>query len=541
MTRARGSKRPLRRTAISATAFLAATLFGACSADRTLLPPRTSSGAWVAGRVTGGPGENRPSILVYDAELAYSRYDPLADVRADAGGHYALPLRAGRYLLAVDLFQSNGMPVFYRAAGIVFDAAQADTIVVPERTSDTLRVNFPFTVLDLAVGVPRVLEGSEFELVLHQRQANGGFGNLSWTQSKLATVAQGRLLTRFGHIPPGTYRLQLRGKAGLETFWTPGTQDTLRADTVRVEPGETQRSFASDGPPTVSWLEGYAPHEGSDGWHAAKVEAFDPSGKVVANTAVGLGGGFRLGFLATARVRLRADGVLWLGGASLLDAEEFTLLPSDTVRAGLWDAGRLFIRLEREGNQDITGLRLRFYGADGSLRAKYAARTVGDYVLISPLEPGTWRLHLSPQQPGVDDVLPRWYDLSPSFEGATPVEVPEGGATGSLTVHLERGGRIRGRVAGPQGQSAWVNIIVTPADADTAWAMPYQFGDGPAFEFRGVPEGSYKIGATQDHVSSYPTAIPVTWYGGTASWDSATVVQVRDHEVIEGIEIGVRR
>jgi hypothetical protein len=537
MNRARLLGRPPRWAVRPAAVLLAAALFGGCSTDRTLLPPRSSPGTWVAGRVTGGRGDNRPTVLVYDAGLPFDRWGPFAKVRTDDASHYAVPLRAGRYLLGTEIYSHNGRPVFYRATGLVLEAARADTIVITEQTSDTVRVDFPFTSLDLWVGVPGELEGAGFDLILSQKQPGGRFDNLSGMLSQTADVNLGYLVVRLPHVPPGTYRLQLRGEGGIETFWSPGTQDTLRADTIRVEPGETQLTYTTPGPPAVSWLEGFAPHEGPDGWHAGSVEAFDPYGIAVAKSVVGPGGEFRLGFLATSRVRLRADGVVWCGGSSIADANEFTLVPGDTVRAGPWDAGRLFVRLEREGGQDMIGLRLRFHDAEGRLRAEREGLTVGDYLLIAPLEPGVWRLHLSPREPGVDDVLSRWYDRAVSFEGAVPVEIPGGGAAGAVTVHIERGGRVRGRVAGPHGPLSWADVVVTPADIDTAWAMLYQYGSTSAFEIRGLPDGDYKIGATEDRAYSYPTGKPTAWYGETASWDSAAVVTIRDREVKEGVVI----
>ncbi len=165
---------------------------------------------------------------------------------------------------------------------------------------------------------------------------------------------------------------------------------------------------------------------------------------------------------------------------------------------------------------------------------------VGDYLAVSLLAPGAYRLRLAPDQPGVDFFLDQWFDGATGIDGATPVTVPGGGAVGRVTAHLIRGGAIDGEFTGGfQAGGEW-SLAVTPADRDTVWCVVNRPADSADFQIRGLADGAYRIGASAEVISAYSPAMPMSWYGGTASWDSAVVITVQDHQVVGGIEIQPR-
>ena len=134
----------------------------------------------------------------------------------------------------------------------------------------------------------------------------------------------------------------------------------------------------------------------------------------------------------------------------------------------------------------------------------------------------------------------QWYDLADSAENARVVVVPQDGGIASVVVRLERGGEIQGSVRSRTGDSLSPRVVmVTHADAFQAWAIRPQVTPG-RFRIRGLPDGDWKVAVSKETMFSEDPAAGAyyhwIWHGG-ASFDSATVIAIRDHATVDGIEI----
>jgi hypothetical protein len=120
------------------------------------------------------------------------------------------------------------------------------------------------------------------------------------------------------------------------------------------------------------------------------------------------------------------------------------------------------------------------------------------------------------------------------------VVVPQDGGVASVVVRLERGGEIAGLVRNALGAPlSYQTVMVTRAESFQPWAIRSSAPAG-TFRIRGLPDGDWKVAASEDGmIPYYPARVAGDgwiWYGGT-SFDSAAVIAIRDHAVVDGIEI----
>jgi hypothetical protein len=162
------------------------------------------------------------------------------------------------------------------------------------------------------------------------------------------------------------------------------------------------------------------------------------------------------------------------------------------------------------------------------------ARSAGG-VHIPNLTPGTYYLYVNTHSRG-RIILPQWYDRADSLSKATPIHVTEVGQIADLTVTLEKGGEILGRVVGPMGEpvpNPRLEVTTALHLYDRVYRVTDTFSDG-SFHVLGLPDGDYKLGAS---AYGYEGA----WYPGAADWDSAAVITIREHGVVDGITIRLQR
>jgi hypothetical protein len=345
--------------------------------------------------------------------------------------------------------------------------------------------------------------------------------------------------------PPGPWAVRVSGGGGAEWFWLPGTWDPAGADSIvltadRVVVREyvlPARAATLRGSVTGSWQ--------AMGLDPPAVFACVNDSTQVAYAYVAADGTWVLPLLSASHVRLVVEiggGRRWIGGDSWSSASEFILAPgAETVVPPQVESG-LLVRFR--GDLEWTTGSRRFTLVDGAGRAivRESYGRQSDLSPIANLAPGTYRVHVGPADPGGEAWAPQWFDLADDQVSATPVVVPGGGAVVPLTITLHAGGEIRGSVLGGGV------VVVTPADADTAlgwYSTQYESSD---FRVRGLLDGAYKIGAA--HPDDGPPSFgdsghlgddtSLVWYGST-SWDSATVVTIRDHGIVDGIEIRLER
>jgi hypothetical protein len=106
-----------------------------------------------------------------------------------------------------------------------------------------------------------------------------------------------------------------------------------------------------------------------------------------------------------------------------------------------------------------------------------------------------------------------------------------------LDLVLELGGVISGRVERENGSVVIPEIVITPADEFTAWGSNYFFVLTGEYEFRGLPDGNFKVGFRPGGLDwNDPLPQGIIWYPGTLDWTDAGVVEIRDASVVTGID-----
>ena len=101
------------------------------------------------------------------------------------------------------------------------------------------------------------------------------------------------------------------------------------------------------------------------------------------------------------------------------------------------------------------------------------------------------------------------------------------------------GGVIRGPLLTSLSYASFAVFATRADEYQACWTGSATSIDGEYF-LRGLPDGAYKVGLSRNASLAAGCPVPPSdsrWYGDTAAWDSAAVITIRDHEVIEGIEL----
>lgn len=504
----------------------------------------------IEGRVSvgGKPVSARISAI----DLAH-RYGSAAFVcSTDSAGRYIMPLAPGKYLVSAFVLSSEHSyrTYYHSTGGPASREREADTLTVRENRASN-RADFLFGSLRLRLHVPRTLVDDFFSLTFTPWPERTSFAGGAFQLT--LRVGSTPLDTEIGPIPPGNWAIQLSGLHLDERLWLPGTWDPEAAGAITVPADSVvEREFFLDAPD--AWLRGSV----TGSWQTMDLErprvtAFVNESTMVAAKEVEVDGSWAISLFSARRVRLRVEieGVArWIGGRSWAEATEFALLPGEeTVVPPQVESG-LLMHVTGEGGWVQRNPIFTLVDDSGGVIAPDRWHAHVDLFPLANLAPGAYRIHLRPRQSGRDAWLPQWFDGAPDLGSATSVVLPARGGTARITIAVETGGEIRGRVIGNRPDGAWgsPSIFVTPADADSVWGCMTVSDDGGAFVVRGLPDGSYKICvARREPQSPYcderftPSEnAHLVWYGG-ASWHSAAEIAIRDHAAAEGIEIDVNR
>lgn len=514
-------------------------LVQACSNDAgDVLPvgpncPRTG----IAGVVTLA---GRPAAADLRVLPAGSRYWDGNGTRGitDLTGRFFLPLPAGRYLLSVsggDLSTDVG----WSARGPVVSSERPDTLIV-EDGRETV-ANFRFGLAKLAITLPELMKGTYYTLQFYRWPVTTGQHEVGHAS------ASGRagLQQMTAGLPIGVYAVKFTASSFIGGTWMPGTPSPGAADSIVVPDGESILYPWTPCPGVASLrgsVHGSWEHLADDYNYRPEVRVFTEDSLRLVSTNVEDNGTFRFQFLDAQRVRLAvrvAEIERWMGGETFADAETFVLTPDQETVAPPFTESGLIVRLAHPVPWTDLDPLITLLDAGGHSYLWTAVLGHADVVLVPNLAGGMYKLWVAPRLPSAADWLPQWYDGADSAAAATPVAVPSDGSVATVTVQLEIGGQIRGRVLGGDGRALReATVLLTRADRPACWGALFPGVDG-IFTLRGIPDGSWKIGARPARIYSPcrgPDPSQWIWYGG-ATWDSAAVVSVRDHGTVDGIEI----
>jgi hypothetical protein len=534
------------RRALGVGALALALLLGVtCSRDEPSCPH--AAYGYIVGRVTTG-GLPATSTLRFDANWGIgSRATFYRSVVAN--GSFEAVVAPGDYYLRLE--GPNQERYDYSPDGVAHRYT-GESAAIRVADGDTARADFSFGSLVVDVAVPSEVDWREVSMT-------ASWGGRAGFRSPSVTVrpewSDGLARFRYPILPSGSIALAARVPSGWdadETVWLPGTHRPEQAESVQVAVGGLTRHSVVL-PQHVATIRG----EVVGSWQRMQLThpfvslLADDSLAIVAKAISGSDGAFEVPLVIPEPVRVLVSlggNERWIGGESFATATRF-----DPQAWSITDVGRL----------EESGLLLELITPAPRVRGGFGvelvrpgetepARTLWlDYdpatnlVGIPSIEPGTYLMRFDNSRMQMNWVG-QWYDRAAGVEAATQVTIPSGGAVVPLAVQLEPGGSLSGSVPS-DSLSDPRDFVIYVADAQRRETVGriYEcepcscYGSPFRFTARGLPDGSYRVGAlVGDHCPPPWAAPPETiWYPGTTDWDSAGVVTIVNHAAVTGLEI----
>jgi len=493
-----------------------------CGEDSSTCP--AGSGR-ILGTITAG--EHPVIAALYIQTNTMGHANSLAvQAYTDSSGKYSVALPAADYRIAVR-FQDSSLSGYILGRGLTIDPRQAQTFQVVDAQEIHADVFLSAAVLTLSA--PAELEGESITATLQPG------GRLPGVVGVRDTVRAGQARISFPVGLPGQYQVLVRigelwngGAQNESSVWLPATYDRSEAEWVTLEEATETQIQGTIPPPgkitgsiTGAWeeLNATAPI-------LTLVSETDTSTIATDRSPDGL---YSLQVFAPVRARLQIQEILprWYGGPSYASATVFDLQPPDVVSLDIHQsgiAGRIG-RISTYGGtvsvHDVSGTRIDVSqptGVDGLFH-------------FANLAAGTYYVHVD----GDRTWVPQWYDGADSIAAGTPIVIAQEGEVQWITVHLSNGGTISGRISTNGSSAIYASVFaVIPGQEQGGYHAADTVVSSPDGEYRlaVLPNGDYKIGAVL-------TAGALTlWYPGVADPDSATIVSIRDHGTVTGIDFG---
>jgi hypothetical protein len=441
------------------------------------------------------------------------------DDETSSDGSYEVSVPPGRYFVALSAPSADG--IYYSSDGGARDWGGADTLQVSEGEGDT-RADFHLGGLLLFL---HVSPGDE------QRGITCGIqdptGDRTYNYSYHHGAREDSLIVfDFPAVIPGTYVLAIDRSD--QTIWLPPTLDPGQADQVEIRRDETV--FRSDtlsaparvrGRVTGAWT--LLEERSVDAYLYGPDSTSDISGQRIASDCsfdlpVYAGGVVRL------RVRASYASSMWVGGSSFSSATPFTIEPGAALDVG--DIPTCGVRCTLV---EVPGTEPGYWRADAfddrNKSIGSAQYNTGTESLIPLARPTTVRLVIRRAESGI--WKSQWYDRQVDFEHATPVTVSGPSELAEVSIRLERGGSISGRVVyqdGSPGTGVEVRVRSGVSYGDYLWVE----GIDGNFAFNGLPDGEMELSAVVDGRYFY-------FYPGTVYQDSSETIPIANASEVAGL------
>jgi hypothetical protein len=359
---------------------------------------------------------------------------------------------------------------------------------------------------------------------------------------------------------PGGYQLQFAigppglGGLGGEVFWLPGTRDPSAADVVEIEPRRTAHYAISLEEPSArirgqvvgSWREmGTWPPRvllfNADSHLTMSIDGVDDTGEFLAELFVP----------EPVRILVDITGIeRWIGGTSFEEATEFDPQRGEEISDVRLIESGLLLRIDDPTQQRHWEATVKLFDASTGTSAAVLEFYRGmriDLVAMPNLTPGEYLLEIRPTTFLQTEWIPQWYDRATSMDTATPIVIAAEGEVVPVDVRLEKGGKIIGDVWMEGENAPWAAVVfVTSSDSQEILGKidprVYSLIRPFSYTAAGLPDGDYKVGAWPQFHGGHPAEPPegTLWYPGTADWDSATILSIRDQAEMQGIDFHFR-
>ncbi|MDO9172793.1 MAG: hypothetical protein Q7W29_13280 [bacterium] len=508
------------------------------------------------GRVT--TGVTPVEAVVYFERLNDDHRDRFeSSVEVGDDGSYGMDVPAGNYLVYLRVDGTSDR-IYHAEPRLVYDDAAADTIPVAAAISP-VRIDFALGSLDLDLMFPPGLEGYRGFVHFYVSGPDGAVDPANPCAGRLATVENGWYLMQPVTLVPGEYRVLLgvgipwdedRAYA-CEPVWLPGTRDVAAATRFDVPAGAVSRAncpvavepLRVEGRIGGAWLD-----LGSGNNPELSVVDLD-SLVLIDRLAIDGDGAFCLDLLLPAEFKLQVthynDTGNWFGGPRFESAQVFTLGPGETLTGLEYLQCGLHL-LVADPPDGFGSAWCCIYDATGTELLGRHAVYFSDYheIGIPNLSPGTFllRIDYDASAAGRFAWRPQWYDRAATPAAALPITIDEPGDIVTLDLVFETGGVIAGSLELPAATDEDEDyvIFVYAADSCREWAHYQVYPGDPDFAFRGLPEGSFKVGAVPADIYWDESGIPppgATWYPATPDWDAAGVIEIVDAATVSGVII----
>ena len=525
---------------ILVTASLAASL--SCQESDLAIPPAPVTPG-IRGQVLAGGVPVLATVGIERVGPAGGIPDLQSTYITGADGRYSFSLPPGRYLVSLRLpsLRWSDDSWYYRREDGPGRRAQADTLELVEGAGP-YTADFPLGRVDADLTLPADLLGRSPDLAFRPVFAD----HPAELKHEIVRVfeADSYPVRVEVPLPAGRYCMRVRTYDRADGFWLPGAPGMEDADTIVVHAGEAtayQAAFTSGAAVLRLCVRGDGYGSGSSA--VAMILIIDSDSAEVATLV--LRPGEQRDLLTTFRGRGRLvvrggyEPRFWVGGQDFGSAAQYDLIPDSITIVPPITAGAIRFRWIGPQAGGVKHARVLMFTDQGWSLPERLVSWSGDLVTLHVLPPGKHRLRLEPTQPGMDTWLPQWYDRADSVDEATWIEIPESGPVVPIELRIENGGVIRGPLLTSLSY-AFFAVFATRADEYQAcWTGSATSIDGEYF-LRGLPDGAYKVGLSRNASLAAGCPVPPSdsrWYGDTAAWDSAAVITIRDHEVIEGIEL----
>lgn len=507
-----------------ATAIVVLTTAG-CDEEPLRFPPDQIG--VIRGRIHDG-GELDPDGLVVIAESP-SGVVPYVRITAqpDEDGRFCFTVPEGQTLVFLD--GPNPGRAYWRADGPTPHSQEAERIEIGGGVHE---LDFPCGRVRIHVALPPAAVAGFWEVSL-VRDDDPGFA-----VARRTLQGEENLDVTFSLVLPGRYFLRIKSQEHSAVF-APATYDTAAADVVAVRADELTQYDATladvatlSGTITGSWR--------GLGFGRPDVRVYFED-RVVASTRTDSTGAFSVDLLAGGNVRLEVviGGVRrWIGGDDFATATLFALalgqqttgithvesgLVCEFSAAGVMPQWRCDVVL-RSSSREICDIEIM----------------PGDGFALANLAPGD--VYLWVDGWGMTEVwFPQYWDRRENREDADPIAIPGGGGVAHVTMTLEQGARVFGRLLDVQGE---------PLETDDLYLMVYavtdsfnlrhlytnrDFGgrlydeDTGDYELTQLRDGQYKMRARAGGPAW-------TWWPGRACWDSAGAFTIENLADLHGVD-----
>jgi hypothetical protein len=501
-----------------------------CEDDRHVTFPVSASGT-ICGTVSDGAPLDSTHVTIWVSSIGNAEPRFESRMHPDATGNYALTVPNGPVVVSIteDFCYSR---IYYRQDGLTDHSSEADTIQVE---GEVYRADFACGRVTVDVGLPPDLPVESLNCWLVEPGSN--LNNSSGCDYEV----DGRLLAEMRLVRPGRYRAAL-GHYDLGRVYLPATFDSTAAEVLTVVAGQNVRHTSEL--PALAHLSGSVTGSWQElGIDVPRVEAWREN-RGVCSTEVTTDGQFDLGLLLGGPVRLVvmiANMPGYVGGADFASATVFDLEPGEQVTGishvesgleidivGLWPLGVYqHIHIFDAAGRDLTRRPEGYTGFSN----------FGSPLQICNLPAGEIFVSLTPSDSRAL-WLPQFYDRQDSLAVADPITVPPDGQVGRTTVTLVTGGRIHGRVLGPDGEPASGSFylrVYQADDPDTVVAGIASYDgsfdrDTGDYAINQLRNGDYKVRGL---------AYGGTWiyWPGVVSFEDAGVVTIENLGEVTGIDL----